>query len=97
MYSKFGVAGLKYVNLIANLYHTSFKYFRPLLKLCEHLLPYISGVCKAVLSKGVYFSEIALLYNSERTVEKFLFWVLTRNGFRATVKSVSDAEMNENK
>lgn len=62
----------------------------------------VDGNSKAVLSKGGYFGEMALLHNSKRTatirtLEKSLFWVLTRDGFRAAVKSVSDAKMNENK
>ena len=62
----------------------------------------VAGACKAVLTKGGYFGEMALLHNSKRTAtirtaEKSLFWVLTRDGFRAAVKSVSDAKMNENK
>jgi cGMP-dependent protein kinase len=62
----------------------------------------VAGSIKAVLSKGGYFGEMALLHNSKRTAtirtaEKSLFWVLTRDGFRAAVKSVSDAKMTENR
>lgn len=62
----------------------------------------IEGVKKTVISKGGFFGEMALLHNSKRTatirtIEKSMFWVLSRDEFKAAIQSISESKQQENR
>lgn len=62
----------------------------------------VEGVRKALINKGGFFGEMALLHNSKRTatirtIDKSMFWVLSREGFKAAIQTVSEAKQQENR
>ena len=61
----------------------------------------VEGVKRAAINKGGFFGEMALLHNSKRTatirtIEKSMFWVLSRDDFKAAIQSISESKQHEN-